>query len=416
MILTKVPDIVHQDCFEHDRFAEGLLRHIESMPSGSMVGIQGASGRGKTDVLSRLWSKAKGSSAVGQQARLNPWRSPNDYLQPLVRVLARGFQDTDQAAEAQEVCQWLVGSLAGPPAYIRTELVKKLFGAESRKEGVFDSQECRARFHKLLGSTRWLVCVDDLDRMPPAQQIPVLESLYFLTEAGTGPTFVVAYDPEVLTSAVRAHYGNLESPAVENFLDKIFDLRVSLPPIDNQESKFKDLCRETDLVQEARMLSALFEEARDTRNPRMLARAFAKYAFACRAFDPEADASPDRFCLLVWLILIETWPDLRRQFVELSREKSGDSSFLRLLADAHAIITHDGEKTDRNRFLARLYQVTEDSAVNAGNIFIQLLARFNSGGKRRFLRGEPVYSMHTFVDMLSNEFQICETVLYRAGV
>ena len=35
------------------------------------------------------------------------------------------------------------------PGYIRVELVKRLFGVESRKEGVFDSQDCLARFHQL---------------------------------------------------------------------------------------------------------------------------------------------------------------------------------------------------------------------------------------------------------------------------
>jgi hypothetical protein len=405
MILA--PEMVGQDCFEHDQFAEALLHQIEAMPAGSMIGVQGASGRGKTDVLARLWSKARGSSQIGQQARINPWRSPNDYLQPLVKVLARSFGDSQQADEALEVCQWLVGSLAGPPAYIRTELVKRLFGGESRKEGVFDSQECRARFHKLIGSTRWLVCVDDLDRLPPAQQIPVLESLFFLTEVGVGPTFVLAYDAAVLAAAARAQY--LDEQAVENYLDKIFDLRISLPPIESQQSKFKELCRDTGL--EARMLSAFFEDARATHNPRLLARAFSKYRFACLGFDPEADASPDHFCLLVWLILIETWPEVRRQFAALAREGGGDSPFLRLLAEAHR-----GEKSERNLFLGRLYAVTEDSAVNAGNIFIQLLARFNSGGKRRFLSGEPVSGLRTFVDMLSREFQICETVLQRAGV
>lgn len=407
---------------EHDRFAEALLRNLESMPAGSLVGIQGASGRGKTDVLTRLWSKAKGSTGIGKQARLNPWRCPTDYLLPLVKVFAQGFQDTEEAPEALEVCQWLVGSLAGPPAYIRTELVKKLFGGESRKEGVFDSQECRARFHKLsqrlLGPSRMLVCVDDLDRCPPAQQVPVLENLYFLTEGEVGPIFVLAYDLNTLCGAVRAHYGNLPAFDVENFLDKIFALRIHLPPIENssQESKFLALCRETDLVQEARMLSAFFEEARDTRNPRLLARAFSKYRFVCGTFDPEADPSPDRFCLLVWLILTETWADLRLQFQALSRDRSADSPFLRLLADAHSLVSQGGERSDRNLFLARLYQVTEDSAVNAGNIFIQLLARFNSGGKRRFLRGEPVSTLRTFVDLLSNEFQICEAVLHRCGL
>lgn len=411
--------IIRHDCFEHDLFADALLHNLEGLPAGSVVGIQAPWGRGKTDVLTRLGDKAKGSSAFARQAWLNPWRSPTDSMQPLVRVFAQHFQHSEDAPEALEVCQWLVGSAAGLPAYIRLELVKKCFGVESRKEGVFDSQDCLARFHKLtqklVGEAKLLVCIDDLDRCPPGQQIPLLESYFFLTEGEQGPIFVLAYDLEILSASIRAHYGNVDP---ENYLDKIFDLRVSLPPITNsrQESKFLELCREADLANESRMLSAFFEAALDTRNPRMLARAFSKYRFACRTFDPEADASPDRFCLLVWLILTETWPDLRRQYQRLAREKSSaDTPFVRLLSDAHTIIAHGGEQSDRNLFLAKLFQVTQDSAVNAGNIFIQVLARLNSGGKRRF-RGEVGSNLKSFVDILCNEFQLCENVLHRAGL
>ncbi|MCW5872590.1 MAG: hypothetical protein KIS61_35405, partial [Candidatus Eremiobacteraeota bacterium] len=237
------------------------------MPAGSVVGIQGAWGRGKTDVLTRLWARAKDSSAFTQQAWLNPWRSPTDSLQPLVKVFAQNFQNSEDAPEALEVCQWLVGSAAGLPAYIRLELVKRCFGAESRKEGVFDSQDCLARFHrltgKLAGEARFLICVDDLDRCLPSQQIPLLESYFFLTGENRGPIFVLAYDLEVLSASIRSHYGSVDA---ENYLDKIFDLRVSLPPITSsrQENKFLELCREAGLANESRMFSAFFEEALDT--------------------------------------------------------------------------------------------------------------------------------------------------------
>lgn len=428
----------YKDCFDHEHFADALLKSLEAMPAGSLIGIQGGWGRGKTDVLSRLRDKAEASQAIAAQAWMDPWRCPTDAMLPLVKLFSQAFRNTEEKAEASEVCQWLVGSSAGPAGYIRVELVKRLFGVESRKEGVFDSQDCLARFHrltnKLTGTSRLLVCVDDLDRCPPAQQVPLLESLFFLTEDGSGekqgPLFVLAYNLEVLSAAVRVHYGDLGKLEVENYLDKIFDLRVSLPPISEsrQEGRFLELCKETDLLHEARMLSAFFDTARDTRNPRLLDRAFAKYRYAGRAFDMEADASPDRFCLVAWLILSEAWPELRLQFQSLAKEKcpAGDSPFLRLLIDAHTIISHGGEKSDRNLFLARLYQVINDSAVNAGNIFIQVLARLNSGGKRRFLKdglpqdsaqgSERASSLKTFVNLLSTEFQHCDSALRKAGL
>ena len=428
----------YKDCFDHEHFADSLLKSVETMPAGSLIGVQGGWGRGKTDVLTRLWDKAEGSQAVAAQAWMDPWRCPTDAMLPLVKLFSNAFRNTEDRAEASEVCQWLVGSSAGPAGYIRVELVKRLFGVESRKEGVFDSQDCLGRFHqltnKLTGASRLLVCVDDLDRCPPAQQIPLLESLFFLTESGNGekqgPIFVFTYDLEVLSAAVRAHYGTLEEVAVDSYLDKIFDLRVSLPPVSDsrQEGRFLELCKETNLMHEARMLSAFFTEAQDTRNPRLLDRAFSKYRFAGRSFDMDSDASPDKFCLVAWLILCEAWPELRRQFQSLAKEKnsSGDSPFLRLLVDAHTIISHGGEKTDRNLFLSKLHQVINDSAVNAGNIFIQVLARLNAGGKRRFLKdglpqdsaqgSERASSLKTFVNLLSDEFLHCDKALRRAGL
>src|SRR5688500_13273633 len=69
----------------HSDFAKRLIRIVQDIPRGSVVGIQGAWGRGKTDILSRLAILAnEPSDLISHVFWLNPWQyGTSDLLTPL---------------------------------------------------------------------------------------------------------------------------------------------------------------------------------------------------------------------------------------------------------------------------------------------------------------------------------------------
>lgn len=80
--------------------------------------------------------------------------------------------------------------------------------------------------------TRLVVFVDELDRCRPSYAIRLLEKVkhYFDNE---NITFVFSIDSVELQATVKQYYGNDFNAG--KYLDRFFDLRVGLPPIDTEE-------------------------------------------------------------------------------------------------------------------------------------------------------------------------------------
>jgi hypothetical protein len=74
---------------------------------------------------------------------------------------------------------------------------------------------------------RLLICVDDLDRCLPDQQIAMLEAIHFLTSAGANCSFLIAIDPLLVQQAALTHY-RTDTLDINQYLDKLFQLRVNL--------------------------------------------------------------------------------------------------------------------------------------------------------------------------------------------
>ena len=181
--------------------------------------------------------------------------------------------------------------------------------------------------------SRLLICLDDLDRCLPHRQVALLEALHFLVSAGAQATVLVALDPALARQSVITHYGtDMFDP--ERYLDKMFDLRVSLPAISGDILKtlirkqlampvrFEDTEISRSELASTRCgqlftdLEDAFEKALllpDFCNPRMIGRMLQRiYLLACSDVSFKMQVNPEeRWILVLWLALIERRPEFR---------------------------------------------------------------------------------------------------------
>ena len=203
---------------------------------------------------------------------------------------------------------------------------------------------------------RLVICIDDLDRCLPDRQVALLEAMRFLTSTGAAATFLVALDPTLARQAVVAHYGTTAFDP-DRYLDKMFHLRVNLPALNKTQlfslvnGRLEQIVPCVCNIQPLKVcLSNLVEKyyysgfpentwvkdtsapsiddladafsdalaVRDLRNPRIIDRIFQRlYLIAISgltADDIGIKAREDLRNFIMWLGIIERWPDIRAAF------------------------------------------------------------------------------------------------------
>jgi hypothetical protein len=361
-----------EDCLGHDGIAQSILEKLRVLPSGSVISIQGPWGRGKTDVLARIAvascsGNTPSGSAPTKAIWINPWQyGTPDLLSPIVIALLKKIHRKNPTPgealwkAAESVIKAGIGF--GLKATAVTLPGGKLFevAAEEAKSllaGLFEAHgleqdaksdpdpvsEMGSRFKELVNAAltsegaargaRQLICVDDLDRCLPDRQVALLEALHFLVSAGAQATILVALDPALARQSVITHYGtDMFDP--ERYLDKMFDLRVSLPAVSGDILKtlirkqlamivrFEDTevsrsefaatrCGQLFIDLEDAFDKALFLP--DFCNPRMIGRILQRiYLLACSEVPFKMQINPEeRWILVLWLVLIERRPEFR---------------------------------------------------------------------------------------------------------
>lgn len=354
------------DGLSHDDLAASIARNIDSLPAGSVIAIQAAWGRGKTDVLNRVARLFRESSdSAADPLWINPWQygTPN-LISPLVTELLQRLEPEQRSGNTRlkDASETLLRAgnavafkalsvfvpfgelLSGGQAPV-DELIARLFSPDQPGEPL-DTDPIAAmarRFRDLIdeyliitgSSGPVVVCVDDLDRCLPDQQIAMLEAMHFLTSAGAHANFVVAIDPRLVQQAAVSHYSG-SSFDVEQYLNKLFDLRVNLTALAGPLRKsflalaLKELdemtpSAATRLGIEQDVFAATWNEAfylPELSNPRLISRAVRRFGlYLASEPDPlgiegldepsEADRI-GRVGVLVRLVAItERWPDLR---------------------------------------------------------------------------------------------------------
>lgn len=368
-----------QDALDHTTFASRIVDDLIDMPPGSVISVQGAWGRGKTDIVARAYDLVRQRPAHPMPVWINPWQyGTPDLIRPLVlEILRRLATDKrDWSERLRRAARTLlragnamlfkavsvvapVGDIIAAGEKQVDDLLAGLF--QDRDHSTTDPDPVFAmalRFRELvteylLGSEnpdgRLVICVDDLDRCLPDHQIAMLEAIHFLTGADANCSFLIALDPALVKQAAQAHYQTRGFDS-EQYLNKLFDLRLNLPAVTREnlghlvqselEQSFPLGSRTTrrDVMQSAfqvepQVLADAFHDVFRTPelcNPRLIRRIMERVTLLCRRVadgkDARLNGAESTRATALWCALAERWPAVRLS-LQMAEDEGGVDSW-----------------------------------------------------------------------------------------
>lgn len=231
-----------QDRFNRAPFATRIADTIARRPDSAslVVGVFGPWGDGKTSVLKMMEEELQRHNSV-VVLRFNPWhfQSEEQLIRGFFATLAEGLdQKLNTAKEKIGKVLKEYGSLlslgsfalAGGAIQLRPGDAAKGLG-EAMSNVSLD--ELRSRIEAILAASgkRVVVLVDDIDRLDRAET----HSMFKLVKLSAGfnhTAYVLAFDDEVVAAALGERYGAGGQQAGRAFLEKIIQVPLHLPPVD----------------------------------------------------------------------------------------------------------------------------------------------------------------------------------------
>lgn len=341
------------DALDHEQIAKAITRHLDSLPTGSVLALQGSWGRGKTNVLRRVFTRFEQRAATGgpKPLWLDPWKyGTPDLITPVVLNLLAEIPDRRDMKEVAEsllragsAVLFKVVSLVAPPPLAGvvgaaeqpiTDMLDKWLshGPDIEPDPVVKMATRFAELvDKYVGSAdgQLLICIDDLDRCLPDHQVAMLEAIHFLTSAQARCSFLIALDPLLVQQAAITHYRTAGFDS-NKYLDKLFTLRLRLPEL-STSSVERLLASELDgdiarvladglgvtVAQVADAFGEIFDLP-ELRNPRLIHRVCERLRLLAGA--NAAEERPDQRLvgrarlapIVTWCAIADRWPELRQ--------------------------------------------------------------------------------------------------------
>ncbi|MCO6507027.1 MAG: AAA family ATPase [Snodgrassella sp.] len=223
-----------EDKFSRWKFAERVGQVIAKRedPSGLVIGLYGVWGNGKTSVLNFIQQSLKSEEKV-ICIKFNPWRygTEDDLLKGFFFTIAEAL-DTELIRRG-DYFKDLVKNLAphageainlGWLGNIISHFIKKV-----------DTEELKKRIEAALekAQKRVLILIDDVDRLDKAE-IQLLFKIVKLIADFKYTSYILAFDKDIVASALQERYTGANHNAGEAFLEKIIQIPLYLPAIDNK--------------------------------------------------------------------------------------------------------------------------------------------------------------------------------------
>ena len=210
------------------RIADVVANRID--PSSIVIGLYGAWGNGKTSVLNFIEEALTAEDDV-ICIKFNPWRfgTEDDLLKAFFFEIAQAL-DTKLLTNTDKVKD-VVKSLA--PA------VTSIFGTSEVGQVIsgfipsIELEKLKERIESALEKTkkRVLIIIDDVDRLEKSE-IHALFKLVKLTADFKYTAYILAFDKDIVASSLQDRYSSSTSNAGEAFLEKIIQVPLNLPLID----------------------------------------------------------------------------------------------------------------------------------------------------------------------------------------
>src|SRR6266496_4133078 len=238
------------DHFGIDPFAQALAKAISAMsaPKGVVIGINGPWGSGKSSAINLILHHLKEPIDTGKLkiVRFSPWwlsgteaiagafledlltaigPPTGDAALKLFRKVAQRVSGFSKIAEvAANAAIPGVGAVAGGAF----QLLEKIVPAE---EGI-EAQHKKVSELLAEGNCRYLVIIDDIDRLGPDEAIEVFKLVKSVGQL-SNVIYVLAFDRQ-LAEKVVSHKFPSEGP---HYLEKILQAAFEVPPASDEQLK-----------------------------------------------------------------------------------------------------------------------------------------------------------------------------------
>ncbi len=232
-------------------YVDALSEFVLRCPTPMTIAIQGDWGSGKTSTMNLVRAKLKGKVEIAGDIWFNTWQysqfgQGDDLPAHLIGVFAQGLKTSVQGNEALGRIKNFVAKVAKAAVMSAAAAVTSkdavdvavdVYVSEARKEGVLpnrvkqlkDDLDIVVKAALRDTNSRYLVFIDDLDRLIPSRAVEVLEVLKIFLDV-PGCVFLLACDYEVITRGLREKFGEASSGQNgKHFFDKIIQLPFTMP-------------------------------------------------------------------------------------------------------------------------------------------------------------------------------------------
>ncbi len=219
-------------------FARALSRLILDAQTPLTIGVYGGWGTGKTTLMDFVADELDKAAAL--PVRFNAWEHQLDDATPVAlmheMVDQFGMSKSETAKKCLLTAACAFGSALlkvtttmslGDVDAIGKRLEEERFGVREARVGL--RRNFQALIDDALGNSggRVVFFIDDLDRCTPMRAVSLLESLKLYLDL-PGCVFVIGVDPTSLSVQIAERAS--EFGQAEDFIDKIIQLPIQLPP------------------------------------------------------------------------------------------------------------------------------------------------------------------------------------------
>ena len=238
-----------EDRFNRAPFATRIAETIASRadPSSIVLGLFGPWGDGKTSMLEMMQEALKPyPNAI--VVRFNPWHFQSEdlllrgYFATLADAMGRSpgmKENAGKLLKSTEACFLASLTVAGLVTVTPCEAAKGVGEAMSN----VGLDELRMRIERMLdkANKRLAILIDDIDRLD-REETHAIFKLVKLSASFRHTSYVLAFDDVVVSAALGERYGAGGAPAGRAFLEKIIQVPLNLPPVD--ENSLRQLALE----------------------------------------------------------------------------------------------------------------------------------------------------------------------------
>ncbi|WP_239373550.1 KAP family P-loop NTPase fold protein [Snodgrassella gandavensis] len=223
-----------EDKFSRKKFAERVAQVIAKRedPSGLVIGLYGVWGAGKTSVLNFIEESLKFEKKV-ICIKFNPWRfgSEDDLLKEFFFTIAEAL-DIELITKFDKYKSIIKKSAASAASIVNMEGLGDIISSFIT---TIDTDELKKRVEKKLEESqkRVLILIDDVDRLDKAE-IQLLFKIVKLIADFKYTAYILAFDKDIVASSLQERYAGANHNAGEAFLEKIIQIPLYLPAIDNK--------------------------------------------------------------------------------------------------------------------------------------------------------------------------------------